>query len=82
MFSHRGYFRPIPVNNFRCPLCNSTAYDFIYVRRADGSIFQTEAFQCGGCSVVFKDPKKFTEQKQAEGVVRHGVPPRPSNEET
>ena len=26
---------------------------------------------------MFKDPKQFTEQKQVEGVVRHGMPPRP-----
>ncbi len=74
-----SYFRPLPVNTFKCPLCGSTAYDYVFVRRRDGSILQTQAYQCGGCSVMFKDPKKFTEQKQVEGVVRHGLPPRPKD---
>jgi hypothetical protein len=77
--SSSEHFRPIPVNTFRCPLCSSTAYDYVQVRRADGSILQTQAYQCGGCSVMFKDPKKFTEQEQVEGVVRHGEPPRPKD---
>jgi hypothetical protein len=74
--SSNEHFRPIPVSTFRCPLCGSTAYDYVHVRRADGAILQTQAYQCGGCSVMFKDPKLFTEQKQVEGVVRHGLPPR------
>ncbi|MEO8631016.1 MAG: hypothetical protein ABI612_23395 [Betaproteobacteria bacterium] len=38
---------------------------------------QTQAYHCGGCSVMFKDPDKFTKQENVEGIVRHGVPPRP-----
>jgi hypothetical protein len=52
----------------------------VYVKRADGSILQTQAFYCGGCSVVFRDPVKFTEQKKVEGFARHGVPPGPVEE--
>jgi hypothetical protein len=26
---------------------------------------------------MFKDPKKFTEQQQVEGIEQWGVPPRP-----
>ncbi len=71
------HFDPRPINNYKCPLCGSTAYDFVYVRRSDGSILQTQAYHCGGCSVMFKDPDKFTKQENVEGIVRHGVPPRP-----
>jgi hypothetical protein len=71
------HFRPTPRNPFVCPLCGSTAYDYVYLRRADGSILQTQAYHCGGCSVVFKDPVKFSEQKKVEGFARHGVPPGP-----
>jgi hypothetical protein len=74
MSSRRDYFQPIPVNTFRCPLCGSTAYDCVRVLHADGSILQTQAYQCGGTSVMFKDPKRFTDQKQVDGVVRHGMP--------
>lgn len=74
--SRSNHFRPVPVHSFRCPLCGSTAYDHVFVRRGDNSI-QTQAYQCGGCSVMFKDPKKFTEQQQVEGIEQWGVPPRP-----
>ena len=74
-----AHFRPVPVNTFRCPLCGSTAYDYVYVMRSDKSIVQTQAYECGGCSVVFKDPKKFTEQRQVEGFQQWGLPPRPKN---
>jgi len=77
--SSSDHFRPLPVNSFRCPLCGSTAYDHVFVRRRDGSMLQTQAYQCGGCSVLFKDPKKFTEQQQVEGIEQWGVPPRPKN---
>ena len=40
---------------------------------------QTQAYQCGGCSVMFKDPKRFTGQQQVEGIEHWGVPPRPKN---
>ena len=69
-------FHPVPVNSFRCPLCGSTAYDHVFVRRRDNSLLQTQTYQCGGCSVMFKDPNKFTEQ-QVEGIEQWGVPPRP-----
>jgi hypothetical protein len=48
----------------------STAYDHVFVRRADGSIVQTQAYHCGGCSVMFRDPEKFAKQERVEGVVR------------
>lgn len=74
-----SHFRPTPVNTFRCPLCGSTAYDYVFVKRSDGSILRTQTCQCGGCSVMFKDPVKFTEQRQVEGTEKWGVPPRPKD---
>ena len=76
-----SHLQPTPKNTFKCPLCGSTAYDHVFVKRRDGSILQTQAYHCGGCSVMFKDPDKFTEQKQVEGIARHGQPPRPEREE-
>ena len=77
--SSNDHFRPVPVHSFRCPLCGSTAYDHVFVRWRGNSILQTQAYQCGGCSVMFKDPKRFTEQQQVEGIEQWGVPPRPKN---
>jgi DNA-directed RNA polymerase subunit RPC12/RpoP len=75
-----GQFQPTPKNKFKCPLCGSTAYDHVYSRRTDGSIRQTRIYKCGGCSVLFEDPDKFTKQEQVEGIARHGVPPRAKGE--
>lgn len=70
------HFRPTTFS-FRCPLCGSTAYDHIFLKWPDGTIRQLQTSQCGGCSVVFKDPIKFTEQQAVEGLERLSGPPRP-----
>ncbi len=70
------HFRPTAFG-FRCPLCGSSAYDHIFLKRPDGSIRQLQAFQCAGCSVVFKDPVKFTQRQAVEGLERLNGPPRP-----
>jgi hypothetical protein len=74
------HFQPTPKNTFKCPLCGSTAYDYVYSRRPNGSIRQTRIYRCGGCSVLFEDPEKFTKQERVEGIARHGVSPRGKGE--
>ncbi len=71
------HFRPSVRFVFRCPLCGSTAYDYVTVLRADGSILQTQTYQCGGCSVLFRDPERFTKLEQVEGVEHLALPSRP-----
>jgi uncharacterized C2H2 Zn-finger protein len=45
---------------FRCPICRSQRYEAVVVRARTGKPYQTEFFECAGCSVMFRDPPKFT----------------------
>jgi hypothetical protein len=46
---------------FRCPICRSSTFQTVSVRRKEGQPeYQTEFLQCTGCSVMFRDPVKFT----------------------
>lgn len=49
-----------PAIPFRCPICRSQIYMAVTVRRPSGKTYRTEFFECGGCSVMFRDPQKFT----------------------
>lgn len=46
--------------NFRCPICRSTVYRSVIVRKIGGQYYQTEFFECGGCTTMFRDPIRFT----------------------
>lgn len=46
--------------NFLCPLCGSNNCHFVSIRRANGTRFVTEFFQCAGCSVMFGNPEVFS----------------------
>jgi hypothetical protein len=45
---------------FRCPICRSQRYEPVVVRARTGKPYQTEFYECSGCSVMFRDPPKFT----------------------
>ena len=49
---------------FVCPICKSEGYTYTSVERPDGSQRAISLYQCAGCSVVFSDPAKLTEQKR------------------
>lgn len=53
--SNIGLERP-----FLCPLCGSNEYVFVVFPRKDGTAYLTNLFQCGGCTVAFTDPQRFT----------------------
>ncbi len=44
---------------FRCPICRSQFYKEVVVAKAGGK-YKTEFFECSGCTVMFRDPVKFT----------------------
>jgi len=47
--------------SFRCPICDSTRYEPVTVRRPNGSSYRSESlFTCGGCSAAFTDPSRFS----------------------
>src|SRR4051812_19255671 len=43
---------------FRCPICDHDEFERVLVRDRP-----TEAWQCGSCSVVFKDYDRFTKHR-------------------
>lgn len=60
---------------FRCPICRSSTFQAVSVRRGVGQPeYQTEFLQCTGCSVMFRDAVKFTRFEPA-------APPMPSEAE-
>ncbi len=73
------HFRPTPRFRFTCPLCGSTAYEHVLIRRTGGSILQTTSFQCSGCTVLFRDPERFTRLERMEGDEYLAGPPRPKS---
>ena len=48
---------------FECPLCGNEAYDQVEVYDRVGRVRKTQAFQCRGCTVMFKDRNKFTRHR-------------------
>jgi len=45
---------------FCCPVCGCVKYVRVKERRRNGDWYRTEFWQCFGCSVMFRDPEKFT----------------------
>ena len=50
---------------FKCPMCESTTYAVLQVKRPDGHYRDTSLFKCSLCSVVFHDAIAFTRGKEA-----------------
>jgi hypothetical protein len=44
-------------------LCKSEFFDRVDVPRANGMLYQTPFYRCGGCSVMFVDPVRFMESR-------------------
>jgi hypothetical protein len=43
----------------RCPICLTTEYVVVVVRKPTGGHYTTEFYQCSGCTVMFRDPYEF-----------------------
>lgn len=56
---------PEPTTLFECPICGSNAYDTVY--DTSNAVFGSDSivlyYECSQCSVLFADPKKFTDVK-------------------
>jgi transposase-like protein len=50
---------------FACPVCGSNEFHQAKYQRADGVTRLTSAYQCAGCSVLFKDADQFTAHRLA-----------------
>jgi hypothetical protein len=44
---------------FKCPLCGSTKYIQVRVKKPNGHWYTTEFYECCSCSVMFRDPVSF-----------------------
>ncbi len=69
---------------FLCPLCGSNEYVFVSFPRANGSVYYTNLYRCGGCTVAFTDPLRFSvllrstylvQQRWREVKPNRGPPP-------
>lgn len=49
---------------FECPLCGAEEYDQVQVLDKLGHERKTQAFQCRGCTVMFKNRDKFTRHRK------------------
>lgn len=49
-----------PYPDFKCPLCQGHRCDLVIVKRPDGSDYVTSFYACLTCSVMFRDPRRFT----------------------
>jgi len=49
---------------FACPVCGSDEFHQVTYQRSDGVTQLTGAYQCAGCSAMFKDAEKFTAHRE------------------
>ncbi len=52
-------------DGFRCPICEFDAYCRVIVIRKDYSRYVTDFYKCGGCQVVFINPRTFSATAEA-----------------
>ena len=57
---------------FECPVCGSDGFTQVQVRGRDGVTRITEAYECRGCSTMFRERERFTKHRRqvigADGV--------------
>lgn len=54
-----------PYPDFKCPLCQGHRCDKVIVKRPDGSDYVTSFYACVICTVMFRDPRRFTVHPKA-----------------
>jgi len=52
---------------FKGPLCGSSKYVQVFVKRPSGNWYRTEFYRCFGCSVMFTDPVAPNAAQMAAG---------------
>jgi hypothetical protein len=50
---------PDDLRDFDCPICGSDNALCVVVIRPDGSTYKTDFYSCAGCTVMFRDIKRF-----------------------
>ena len=57
---------------FECPVCGSDGFTQVSMKGRDGSSRVTQAYECRGCSTMFRERERFTKHRRtvmgADGV--------------
>ncbi len=54
---------------FECPICGSDGFAQVEVKGRDGVRRLTDAYECKGCSTMFRERERFTKhRKQVMGA--------------
>jgi hypothetical protein len=57
---------------FECPICASDGFTQVAVKGRDGNSRLTQAYECRGCSTMFRERERFTKHRRtimgADGV--------------
>jgi transcriptional regulator NrdR family protein len=48
---------------FECPICGSDGFRQVEVKDRDGRTRQTQAYECRGCSTMFRERERFTKHR-------------------
>jgi hypothetical protein len=48
---------------FECPICGSDGFRQVTVRGRDGVSRLTQAYECTGCSTMFRERERFTKHR-------------------
>lgn len=48
---------------FECPICSSDGFRQVEVRGRDGVTRLTQAYECMGCSTMFRERERFTKHR-------------------
>lgn len=49
---------------FECPICGSDGFAQVEVRGRDGVRRLTDAYECKGCSTMFRERERFIKHRQ------------------
>ena len=57
---------------FECPICGSDGFSRVEVKGRDGVVRPTQAYECKGCSAMFRERDRFTRHRRvvlgADGI--------------
>jgi len=48
---------------FECPICGSDGFQQVAVKGRDGATRLTQAYECRGCSTMFRERERFTKHR-------------------
>ena len=48
---------------FICPVCGADEFSQVYIENKEGVLRWTQAYQCKGCTTMFRDAAKFTTRR-------------------